>query len=97
MNQKMLHTSAHIAYAVRMDTMTERDLKPITQAEYIEAEMAYLLRRLAEGDRESAATSLATLRQELHLLTYAIDPHRKTLGRVVTENGQYYRWAFLDN
>lgn len=76
---------------------TTTDLKPITQAEYIEAEMAYLLRRLADGDRESAAESLATLRQELHLLSFEIDPGRKALGRVVTENGHYFRWAFLDD
>ena len=73
-----------------MNTIT--DLKPITQAEYLEAELEYLLRRLAEGDRKSAATSIATLQREL----WKLNPDDATCGRITTENGQYYRWPFLD-
>ncbi|MDJ0323153.1 hypothetical protein QMG61_05170 [Cryobacterium sp. PH31-AA6] len=69
---------------------------PISQAEYLQAEMGYLLRRLDDGDTAGAAASLATLRNELHKLTLGIDPGEEVCGRITTQNGEYYRWAFLD-
>ena len=68
----------------------------ITQAEYLTAELGYLLRRLADGDTEAAAVSVATLQNELHKISVDVDPSRETCGRITTQDGQYHRWGFLD-
>lgn len=72
--------------------MLTTELKPISQLEYLRAEFEYLLRRIGEGDREKAAESAATIRQELWML--GLD--KNVCGRITTTNGRYYRWPFLD-
>lgn len=66
-------------------------MKPITQPEYLHAELDYLFRHLAIGDLENAATSAATLRGILHRLSLP-----DACARIATENGRYYHWPVLD-
>lgn len=58
--------------------------------------MGYLLRHLDDGAPQNTATSMATLMNELHLLMLTLDPTANRCGRVVTENGRYYRWSVVD-
>lgn len=82
-------------------TMTTETLpRPITEAEYIQLEASYLGRRLAEGDLENVATSVATLRQALHLLDLMLTARGIDMdgvcGRIAQSQGEYRHWPVLD-
>lgn len=69
----------------------------ISQAEYLVLELGYLLRKLTEGNDAQAATSVATLHNELDKVSRRLKVDEdSTCGRITTTNGRYYRWSFLN-
>lgn len=69
----------------------------ISQAEYLVLELGYLLRQLSDGNDAQAATSVATLQNELGKVWRRLRVDEdSTCGRITTTNGRYYRWAFLN-
>ncbi|NKS56555.1 hypothetical protein GS504_03415 [Rhodococcus hoagii] len=59
------------------------------QTEYIAREAQALHDALTRGDRDDAALTAVTLRQELHELLHELDPEGTLTSRITRSNGTY--------